>query len=228
MKLLEEFKNKKLIINIIAIILILFTCLMFFTKSKEYVTYDDIIELTSKIYDLNNLTIEWDTFEDDRELMTLGRIYYDNKVEVVVRINEEGNEEILVWSNIETGECYEINDEMRIIQRYSGRVPLLWDEHTENGELGMLKRQGYKYEYLGNQLIDGQDTYKIKFSKDGNEYFYYINIQNGLLMKLEKKIIIEGNESIILTNFYYKTAELDDAVTERINLDDYKEYKIIN
>lgn len=228
MKLLEEFKNKKLIINIIAIILILFTCLMFFTKSKEYVTYDDIIELTSKIYDLNNLTIEWDTFEDDRELMTLGRIYYDNKVEVVVRINEEGNEEILVWSNIETGECYEINDEMRTIQRYSGRVPLLWDEHTENGELGMLKRQGYKYEYLGNQLIDGQDTYKIKFSKDGNEYFYYINIQNGLLMKLEKKIIIEGNESIILTNFYYKTAELDDAVTERINLDDYKEYKIIN
>lgn len=227
MKLLEKFKNKKLIISIIAIILILFTCLIFLTKSKNYVTYEEIIKLTSKIYELNNLTIEWDTFENDRETMTLRKIYYDNKVEVIVEINEAGGEEISEWSNIETGECYEINDEMKTIQRYSGRVPLLWDEHTENGELGMLRRQGYKYEYLGKQLIDGQNTYKIKFSKYGNEYFYYINIQNGLLMKLEKRIILEGNESIILTNFYYKTNELDDDVTEKIDLDDYKDYRII-
>lgn len=225
MKKIEKFKENKKIIGVFAVIIIALIGCVFLTRNKNYITYEEIITLTSNIYNLNNLTIKYDVWENGKKINNNIITYYNNNIEVIM--DDENN--IVSWNDLDTEEYIRIDDFNKNVEIYNTkRMTLFWDDHTENGELGMLKKQGYIYEFLGKKKLEDVNVYEISLHNENEKYNYYINVENGLLMKFVKTEYIDGKEKVLIEKiFNYQFTELNNEIFNEIDLNNYSNYNIL-
>jgi outer membrane lipoprotein-sorting protein len=73
------------------------------------------------------------------------------------------------------------------------------------GPLVDYKAQGSRVEYLGKDLLDGDDVYRLKVTlKNGDIYYYYLDPETFLEVRMEKVQFIAGvvHESVIECGSY--------------------------
>ncbi len=81
----------------------------------------------------------------------------------------------------------------------------LLDEADIDGPLVDYQAKGNKVEYLGHDLVDGDDAYKLKVTlKNGDIVYYYLDPDTYLEIKKEKQEFIRGSvkESVQLLGSY--------------------------
>ncbi len=85
----------------------------------------------------------------------------------------------------------------------------LLDEADIDGPLVDYQAKGNKVEYLGHDLVDGDDAYKLKVTlKNGDIVYYYLDPDTFLEIKKEKQEYIRGSvrESEQLLGSYKQVA----------------------
>lgn len=85
----------------------------------------------------------------------------------------------------------------------------LLDEADIDGPLVDYQAKGNKVEYLGHDLVDGDDAYKLKVTlKNGDIVYYYLDPDTYLEIKKEKQEYIRGSvrESEQLLGSYKQVA----------------------
>ena len=73
------------------------------------------------------------------------------------------------------------------------------------GPLVDYQAQGSKVEYIGKDLLDGDDVYRLKVTlKNGDIYYYYLDPETFLEVRMEKVQFIRGavHESVIECGSY--------------------------
>ena len=73
------------------------------------------------------------------------------------------------------------------------------------GPLVDYRAQGSRVEYIGKDLIDGDDVYRLKVTlKNGDLYYYYLDPETFLEVRMEKVRFIRGavRESVIECGSY--------------------------
>ncbi len=73
------------------------------------------------------------------------------------------------------------------------------------GPLVDYKAQGSRVEYIGKDLLDGDDVYRLKVTlKNGDIYYYYLDPETFLEVRMEKVQFIRGavHESVIECGSY--------------------------
>lgn len=75
------------------------------------------------------------------------------------------------------------------------------------GMLYNFKEKGFTDSLLGQEKVDSSNAYKIKLSKPGFEYTYYIDPSSYYILKADISIIGDGNTTTTSTTFsnYKKT-----------------------
>lgn len=69
------------------------------------------------------------------------------------------------------------------------------DDADFDGALSDWKAKGHTAEYLGKESVEGAETYKVKLTKKGGRVeTYYLDTETGLMLKLESKRTVRGNE----------------------------------
>lgn len=225
MKIIEKFKENKNAIRVLAVITICLIVSVFLTSNKNYINYEEIISLTSNIYNLDNLTIKYDIWENGEKINNNLTTYYKNNIEVIT----DSDNNIVSWNDLDAEKYIRIDDLNKKVEIYNlKRQTLFWDDHTENGELGMLKKQGYIYEFLGKKKLENVNVYEISLHNENEKYTYYINVENGLLMKYVKtQNINEEEKSRIEKIFNYQFTELNNEIFSEIDLNIYSNYNIL-
>lgn len=70
------------------------------------------------------------------------------------------------------------------------------------GRLTTYKNDGAKIEMIGKDKVDNIDAYKILYTgADGNKVYYFIRIDNPLVIKVQKKVNVNGSEMDSETTF---------------------------
>lgn len=73
------------------------------------------------------------------------------------------------------------------------------------GDLWNYEEKGHKLEYVGEEEVEGTDTYKLKLTKeDGDVNFIYLDVDSYLTIKMDYKRMVDEKEiegSVWMSNY---------------------------
>jgi len=103
------------------------------------------------------------------------------------------------------------------------------------------KEKGHKLEYLGKEDMEGTEVYKLKFTKKkGKIYYYYLDIDTGIELKMETYTKVGENEVKSETFFSnYKQVDgmalpfsiqtkVNENIANQMNIEEYSFNEDIN
>lgn len=71
------------------------------------------------------------------------------------------------------------------------------------GRLTTYKNDGAKIELLGKENVNNTEAYKILYTgSDGSKVNYYVSIESSLVVKVQKKVNVNGSEMDSETTFF--------------------------
>lgn len=244
-KLVDKFKKKKKIITIISCITICLVIVIFYTGNTNYMSIKDIIKIyhkASKYENVHYIKEERKYYPDINEESTIYKEYYfknnivnekvtDNngKIISITYIDYNSNEAILIMDkNITILDISNV-EEINRLHKFGLSYSVMKESNDNN----------VKYTYLGEENINGKDTYKYENSYV-DEYINskairWIDKETGVIVKEEfkdkaKKEIPNGfyDNCITECNYSYEFDSVKDEDIARPDLEMYPDYTIEN
>lgn len=219
MKLSEKFKNKKGVIAIISVLIIILLIAIFYTRGNNSMTYEDMINLMNSRDKYNNVYYEVE-IESNKD---------DNK-EKIQNYWKDGilyskSENLISYSNFNTNEYISINNANKEIKQNSDLRESEKFNNLYESELN-YKDIFFDYNYLGDFEINNIKTYKVEInSKDKSEIrTFYIEKDTGFVIQFE--LYTKENDFKTIMKYTYKVDEVLNTDVEKPNLEDYKDYII--
>ena len=244
-KLIDKLKNKKKIITIISCITICLVIVILDTGNTNYMSIKVIIKIyhkASKYENVHYIKAERKYYPDINEESTIYKEYYfknnivnekvtDNngKIISITYIDYNSNEAILIMDkNITILDISNV-EEINRLHKFGLSYSVMKESNDNN----------VKYTYLGEENINGKDTYKYENSYAdeyiNSEAIRWIDKETGVIVKEEfkdkvKKEIPNGfyDNCITECNYSYEFDSVKDEDIARPDLEMYPDYTIEN
>lgn len=236
-KSLDKFKNKKNII-FIAVSIIILIISIFFTTSNQYVSLQDIRNLTKRVEKIKNVYIEEKTeayIDENLENENLKNTYFKDDIFYNI-IQNSANQNDYEWIDYNKNEGIYIYNDTKEIQVYTNlngknvedlTQGTVWAKICINDPLRICKS-------IESDFINGIETYKINiikyFMNDGkkeisDENIFWIDKQKGVVIKWELITPINNHKTVTTYKYVYDIVTDNDIL--KPDLSEYEEYTYI-
>ena len=215
-------KNKKIMITIsviVVIFLLLLLALMIYLKDQY--SLEETIKLLNTRGEQSNKSIEIEQISNDWGKIERDVLQKDNLYHITVKNETDGNVTEHYY-NQETSEMIFVNQSQKIIVKLPNTI--IETDYSGNATF-MSMCSDEDYQYMGKEIINEKECIKVSLTEnrsDGNtESFFYIDIENGDVLKIETyERDVNGNtekKGETLYTYDYDTINKDDKIEFDIN-----------
>lgn len=219
MKLSEKFKKRKGIIAIISIIIMILLVVVFYTRSNNEMTYDDIVDLMNLRDNYNNVYYEIEVKSNKDENIEKFQNYWKDG------ILYSKSENLISYNDFNKNEYISINNLYKEIQ--------ITNVGNENNRFNNLyeaelnyKDIFFNYNYLGEIELNNTKAYKVEIKAQDNSEIrtFYIDKYTGFVIQFE--LYTNENNLKTVIKYNYKIDAVLDTDIIKPNLAEYQDYTI--
>lgn len=179
------------------------------TLDKVLDNYYDAVGM-KKLHETNSIVMKGKIIQGNMELpMTM---YQKRPKKLRMEAEVQGTQFLQVYNGKEGWTVMPWTGSTEPQPMNEDQIKILEQEADIEGDLYDWKDKGFKVTLEGSDEMEGTPVYKIKLVKpDGNEFTFYLDKDNYVILKTDAKVKIQGNP-IETTTFYSNFKSVDGMV----------------